>query len=421
MGKRIAPKKRSKSGATHRVATSRASEKPALLDERFRLTPETIRLTEDDDGVHVPTKIQLFRTGTFKKEMADGKSVRIPITTEVLEEMVANWKAKIRGTDIALDFAHRSDEEAAGWFKNVYIQHAGHETQLWAEILWTPDGRAAVAGKKFRYISPDFAFSWKDNETGEKYGPTLFGAGLTNRPVIKNMAPTVELTEVKDMAKKLAKKKISELTTEELELRLAEEKDEEKRELLQLRLDEMSDADPEEDDEDDAGDEDDSPEARKKKASNMGLEELRAAYVKQCDEMAELSSKMSETHRDITKTLAELRQEKKEAQFTTLFTTLLAEGKVVPAQKKAFMAGDMEKLFQLAEKPKFSTVGNQGKGATETQKTSAQDKVIKLADELLKKDKSVKHADAVKLVLSENPELNREYEAEMEGAEAEAV
>ena len=48
-------------------------------------------------------------------------------------------------------------------------------------------------------MSPDFTFNYVDNETLNEYGPTLFGAGLTNRPVIKNMEPVIQLSEELNM------------------------------------------------------------------------------------------------------------------------------------------------------------------------------------------------------------------------------
>lgn len=377
-----------------------ASELP--VDERFRLKPVSIRLTESDEGIHVPNRIQLFRTGRFKKWDEDsGRWIEFEITRELLSEMVQNFENKVRGIDLALDFAHKSDEEAAGWFKKLLLEESAGECELWAEVDWTPDGHAAVKGKKFRYISPDFAFAWTDNETGKKYGATLFGAGLTNRPVIKNMAPTVELTEVHEMAKKIEKKasetqvkKISELSKEELEVRLAEETDEDKKEFIQLKLDEMS-AEKEEEGE---------GEGEKKE---MSFEELKEAHAKVCAELADLKKAQATM-------LAETAKKEKEAKFTVLCN----EGKAVPAQKDAYMADDMVKFAELAQPTKFKAVGTEGDPVNKD--GSAQDEVLKLAEEAVKAGKVKSRPDGISLVLSENKELNARYQKEMEGDAAEA-
>lgn len=379
-----------------------------------------LRLTEGDDGrIHVPTKIQLFRTGTYEKwDPEKRRWLKFTIAADDLAAMAENWKKNVRGVDLALDFGHKSDEEAAAWFTNVTLEEKG--TELWAEVEWTPDGKRAVAAKKYRYVSPDFAFAWRDNETGEDYGPTLFGAGLTNRPVIKNMAPTVELTEVNEMAKKkTAPKKLADLTKEELELRLSEETDEEKKELLQLRLDEMSDADGDDDGDDDTDEDGDGADAKKKKApkkkgaDDMTFEELKEAYAKQCEEMAEMSKKMASTMAEIEKSQKAAAKAKKESEFQLLLT----EGKVVPAQKDAFMSGDMEKFVKLSEPLKFKAVGGTGGGAA-TKETSAQDEVLKLAEEKVKS--GARRGEAISLVLAEKPDLRKRYEMEMEGTGAEA-
>lgn len=405
--------------------TPRATKKPTkaipVVNERFRISPIVLRLTEDRSGVNVPKRIQLFRTGTFKKLMPDGKSIEFSITRETLEQIVDNFNHKIRGTDIALDFAHKSDEEAAGWFKSLSIEDDAKGANLFADIEWTTDGYAAVEGKKFRYLSPDFAFAWTDNETGTKYGATLFGAGLTNRPVIKHMAPTVELTEVTNMAKKT--QKISELTIEELEVLLSETTDEVKKELIQLRLDEMSEDDDSDDgdsdddsDSDDASDSDDdsdAPPAAKKKvkaaaakakpkgAADMNMDELKGAYQKVCDELADVKKGMA-------KSLAETRKKEKEAKFTLL----LAEGKAVPAQKDAFMADDMVTFVELSEIPKFTTLGGHGINVVKS-KTTAADEVLKLAEEAVAA-KKIKKSDSISYVLSNNAELYARYTREME-------
>ena len=346
--------------------------------------------------------------------MPDGKSVVFSITRDTLQTMVENYDAKVRGVDLAVDFAHRADEEAAGWITGLELVETPRECELWADVEWTPDGHAAVGGKKFRYISPDFAFSWTDNETGTKYGPTLFGAGLTNRPVIKNMATTVELTEVKEMAKKPAKKKISEMTAEELKVRLAEEKDEEKKELIELRLGEMEadEADGDDDgdeDEDDDGDED-APAAKKKpkKKPEMNMDELKAAYQKVCDELGEVK-------KSLAKQLSETQKKEKEATFSKL----VAEGKLVPAQKDAFMAGDTVKLAELAQPVKLKSVGADGEPVNADKNVSASDEVLKLAEKV-STERKIPKGDAISVVLAENPKLHERYQEEMEGTGAQA-
>lgn len=133
--------------------------------------------------------IQLFRVGTFYHP----EYGKFDITPEALKAMETNFKNKIRGIDIAIDYKHDSEDIAAGWIKELYLSSDGKE--LWAKVDWTPKGSQVLGEKEFRYISPDFTFNYQDNESLKKFGPVLLGAGLTNRPTIKNMEPVVQLSE----------------------------------------------------------------------------------------------------------------------------------------------------------------------------------------------------------------------------------
>lgn len=137
-----------------------------------------------------PSKdIQLFRVGTFYHPDYG----KFEITPDALKAMEKNFKNKIRGIDIAIDYKHNSEDIAAGWIQELYLSSDGKE--LWAKVDWTPKGNQVLSEKEFRYISPDFTFNYQDNESLKKYGPVLLGAGLTNRPTIKNMEPVVQLSE----------------------------------------------------------------------------------------------------------------------------------------------------------------------------------------------------------------------------------
>jgi phage I-like protein len=153
--------------------------------------------------------------------------------------MKKNFDAKVRGIDLAIDYAHESDQIAAGWIKGLELSNGN--TELWAIVEWTPQGRKRLSDKEFRYLSADCSFDYEDNERGEKHGPTLLGAALTNRPVVKGMRPAVELTERKesDQMKKTmeqlqqevktltesqdaAKKTLGEMTAEQAVAKIAE-------------------------------------------------------------------------------------------------------------------------------------------------------------------------------------------------------
>jgi phage I-like protein len=183
------------------------------MAKHYRLPSIAIQFAEDTGQ----TQIQLFRTGKFHHDQYG----TFEITQKMLGEMKANFEKKIRGIDIAVDYKHDSEDVAAGWIKALELKENGKETELWAQVDWTPKASKVLADKEFRYISPDFSFNYQDNETLKKHGPVLLGAGLTNRPVIKKMEPAVELTEGEKLESQIEERKtMSEEKTKELEAKL---------------------------------------------------------------------------------------------------------------------------------------------------------------------------------------------------------
>ena len=93
---------------------------------------------------------------------------------------------------ILVDFDHFSLEkdkpsEAAGWITALELRP---ESGLWAQIRWTDKGEEAVAGGRYRFISP----VWRrdeciDLEDGKVRPTRLCNAGLTNDPNIGGAVP----------------------------------------------------------------------------------------------------------------------------------------------------------------------------------------------------------------------------------------
>jgi len=152
-------------------------------------------------------KMQICKTGKF----FDPRYGKFEITLSMLSEMVSNFEKGVRGVVPALDYKHEADDVAAGWFKKLYIQS---ESELWAEIDMTPKDEKVLADKEFGYISAEFEDQYSDNESGQKHGCVLLGAGLTNRPVLKRMKPVVQLSETEN--KEDGMKKLEDMNLEEM-------------------------------------------------------------------------------------------------------------------------------------------------------------------------------------------------------------
>ena len=309
--------------------------------------------------------IQLFRTGTFYHE----KYGKFDITPQILLSMEKNFKNNVRGVDVAIDYKHENDDIAAGWVKDVYLKN---DTELWAKVDWTPTGAKVLAEKEFRYISPEFIFNYQDNESLQKFGPVLLGAGLTNRPTIKKMEPVV-LSEVSTKYKEKDKKN---MTLEQVDQMSIEE-------LKALCKKLIAEAQPEDEKPADASPSD-SP------------------------EMTEMKKKLAASE----KQLADMNQAKACSEKKAQFDLLLTEGKACKAQEKAYLDGDMSKFVALASPLKLHSaeVGSGGVVAdspTVETREQAEDEVMKLAAVKRKDNSALSLSDAFKSVLIENPELNQ--------------
>jgi phage I-like protein len=326
-----------------------------------------IKLAEIGDGAGkaVPSKIQLMRVGNFASEEYGS----FKITRETLATMLSNFEARVRGYEdgkLPIDYFHKNDEEAAGWIEKLTLEAEGNE--LWAEVSWTPRAAKMLADGEIRYTSAEFHFDYQDNESRKKHGPTLFGAGLTNRPFIKGMDAVIELAEGDENM----------MTLEQALAKIAE---------LEKTITEMKSG---------AGD----AEAAKKELADAKakLGEYEAAEKKAAEEKAASETKAAE--------------EKKLAEKTAAFDKMLAEGKACEAQREAFIAGDVMKFSELAQPIKLGASGNGG-GAGEggTGKT-AQDEVLEKA-QAVSKEKKMNLSESIASVLLSDEGLRKRYEKEV--------
>lgn len=315
----------------------------------FRCSPLAIQFAEGS----APTLIQLFKAGTFHHP----KFGTFNITPEVLAQMKKNFDDNVRGIALALDFAHESDKEAAAWFEGLELTENG--TQLWARVQWTPKGGEVVQGKAFRYISPDFTFNYKDTETLKEFGPTLLGAGLTNRPFLKGMAP-VELSEGGNEKMDEKDKIIEQLQAE----------------LAALRAQMATGAE--------------------KEVEFADMKKKLAAFEAKAAEDKKIADQAA-----CDKALAEKKSE---------FDVLLSEGKAVEAQREAFMSGDTVAYAKNAAALNLSEKGHGDAGHGDAVLSASQE-VLKLAHEKVAKDK-ITFSEAVRAVAIEKPELFAKYREE---------
>ncbi len=164
-----------------------------MTKKTFRNGPIAIFFDENSNEgqSNSPVSVQLLRAGKYSYwEPGD-----LEVTTDNLACMVQNFKNNVRQVDLAIDYSHESWKEAAGWIKDLHLNDIG--TELWAKVEWTPKAEKLLKDKEYRYLSSEFCFDYVDNESNAHYGCTLYGAGLTNRPFVKDMEPVVDLNEKK--------------------------------------------------------------------------------------------------------------------------------------------------------------------------------------------------------------------------------
>ena len=345
----------------------------AIMNEIFRGLPIRLSLDPQKGADGVPRKVQVLRVGSFQyQDESMDEPVQMEITREVLASMVKNFKAGVKKTDLAMDYGHNSGAEAAGWFKSLELSTDGNE--LWAEIDWTRIGAQKLADKEFRYVSADFNWDYEDNESGDKFGPTLNGAGLTNRPFVKNMAPAISLHEGGRMAKKL--------------------------DDTQKPGDKPANGGGE------PGEKQSNDE--KLKAVQAELDDMKQKYAAAMDEIGNLKKSAMKHASDALAT------EKK-----SKFDKMLSEGKVVEAQREPFMSGDLDKFTAAAKDVNLSERGHgegsrseggdDGSGPKDYEGAVAE---IKKQAQVLLSEKKVKTlSEAYGIVMKKNPKLSDLYNA----------
>jgi phage I-like protein len=125
-----------------------------------------------------PTEIQVIPPGRHRTAKGD-----FLLDTEAAAHVMAAFEAS--KNLMPIDYEHQGLRggmaPAAGWISS--LMYRGDEG-LWAEVEWTPRARGLLEGCEYRYLSPVFVKSEKDDRVVR-----LMGAALTNTPAIDGMVP----------------------------------------------------------------------------------------------------------------------------------------------------------------------------------------------------------------------------------------
>jgi hypothetical protein len=301
--------------------------------------------------------------------------------------MKANFDGNARRLDkgeIPLDYGHEDGGKAAGWIEKVELED--DNKSLWVDINYTPEAEKAVLEREWRFISADIDFDYEDNESGMKLGPTLLGAGLVNRPHIKSMKAVFnepEYTGEENNNEKTKPKGFS-MTPEEMMKKIGE---------LEANISAL-------------------------KAQLASMSGAKADADKQLGDVKKAEESLKEQLKEATATITKLSEEKNTASKEAKFAEFLAAGKVIPAQKEAFMKMELSLAETLFKDAKVVNLSDNGHGqrttntSTEGDKKSASDIVEERAAELMKANSTMKLGEAYSKVLSADKELSAKYEAE---------
>ncbi len=307
---------------------------------------------EESDLSSVPISIQLMKIGVFSY-WSEGD---MAITSPMFAQMCQNFANGVRGIDLAIDYGHRNDKEAAGWITGLRM--SDDKSQLLADIKWTPKATQSILDGEYRYISAEWADNYKSETNGE-FGATLFGAGLTNRPFLKEMTPLSALDEQKNRE--------NNMTIEELK---------------------------------------------------KSVEALQTSVKALQEENKSLKASQEEKEKKISDLEIEKRETSEKSAKENAFNKLLAEGKTCEAQRVPFLANDMAKFAELHKDVNLKNAGHgedqkpvTDKKFSELNSEEATDKLYELAEKAMK-DNPKKFADisvAISHVLHENKELSQKH------------
>lgn len=124
---------------------------------------------------------QLFPLGKWaRRDFPDGA---LELTPALFEAFISNWRAG-GSPALPVDYEHREDGPASGWIEDL---RTGARGELQGAIKWTDDAADDIKADRRRYLSPTWAMQHINRRTGDKGGPWLFGAALTNSPFFDSM------------------------------------------------------------------------------------------------------------------------------------------------------------------------------------------------------------------------------------------
>lgn len=352
----------------------------------------------------LPEQIEVLRADSYKNTFYGS----FTITNSDLDEFVANFDSGVYShgddgsdKDLPVNLRHDRGGEAAGWIKS--LSHAG-DGILKAMVDWTKIGKEKLAERLYRYISPEWHFEYVDQETGNQAANVLVGAGLTNIPLFKKLAPltadesnAILFTAEKQLNKSESTMKLENIVAKEAKTLTADEIS-----FLKENVDKLTD------------------EQKETFKDVLKASEPKKKEPKKGDDPAPKGYVSAEEHDKLKVQIGKL-QDQVDMQATEKEVDLMIAsegnpGAILRKQKDAvvtFMASltnEQKEQFKaiMGSFPKLDIYKEMGDN--DNNLTGNPDaKVLKLAEAKMKETKGMTLKEATKAVLKENPELAEEY------------
>lgn len=165
----------------------------------------------DDGGVSF-VKNAVY-TGKYRYGFDD-----MVLDEKVFSDFKKNFDSGAYGIAPAINYNHDMFDKAAGWIKSVDIRELEEDAKLSSSkkryaidlgVEWTPAAAKAIRDGEYRYFSIEFAFDYKNSETGKVTKNVITGGALTNKPFLKGTV--LELQEVAENKKEVESMNIAEI------------------------------------------------------------------------------------------------------------------------------------------------------------------------------------------------------------------
>lgn len=335
------------------------------------------------------TRIPLALLGRFVKG-----AQKFAITRETLTDVVKNFRKRLAHTVIDYEHASEHPEDAgggpvpaAGWIQAVDDAPDDHGV-LWGQAEFTTRARKMIEEKEYRYFSPVIDWGARDKKTGEPQGATLISAALTNRPFLEGL-PAIAMSDA-EWANEIGRGDADRGREKTVKIILTD------RVAGMARV--VAD------------------DGTEQTLTVEGFEPqpkvVRLSDVKRGSDGRYDFSKLP--HEDGVLIAGEILRA---METETVLDDAVKAGKILPAQRTAFAKMALSDLREVVEsmKPQVNLKAL-GTGATEGEAAEGAMQV-RLSEAVKAKIASAKveYPTALRMVLSENPDLEREYKAGMRG------